>query len=760
MSKKVNINNQWKFIKSDCERVELNNQSYEIVDIPHCWNGQDGQDGGNDYHRGLCWYVKEVDAITSHEGAVYLDFEGANSVCDVYFNGTHLGKHEGGYSGFRYDVTNLIKSVNTIEVGVDNSHFEHVYPLWADFTFYGGLYRDVNFIYDKPVHFDKLDLASSGVYVTQSDVSKAKADCHVTAKVNNMDKESHVTCHVSMMDADGQIITNESLSKIVSGKDSFDLDITLENPHLWQGVEDPYLYTCVVTLEAEDMESDRVEIKTGLRYFKFDEHEGFFLNGKHMKLNGVSRHQDRLAVGNALTKEHQIEDMELIKEIGANSIRLAHYQHNQFFYDLCDREGMVVWAEIPYISKTSDTDETASNAISQMRELIRQSYNHSSILMWGVQNEIGIGEETKSLQQIVKEIHDVVKEEDTSRVTTQAQVMMIPEDDPSHYETDIMAWNKYYGWYVGEAEEFDDFIHDFRRENPNRGFGISEYGAEGILRWHTEEPKVKDYTEEYHSLYHEKVIRIFDKYPFIWGTYVWNMFDFGSDLRDEGGIQGRNNKGLVTFDRKIKKDAFYMYQAHWSKKPMLHITSKRFVNRHLSSIRLKVYSNQASVVLSCNGVSAELLSQEGSVFVFKVDLKEGENKLVATAGGLSDQAVFNKVADQDMSYVLPEEEGKKGIFSGTSNENVENWFNSSEAISEDAFTYPEGYLSIKDKIKVILQYEEGEVVLRKYLAPMFEHAMFKMAKKMPLDKIFSFQADAFPKPLQLAINQELTRIKK
>lgn len=759
MSRVVNIDEGWKFRLEGCERESLEGKEMQDIDIPHTWNGIDGQDGGNDYHRGMGWYVKELDIEENHNGRIFLDFQGVNSVCNVYLNGKHLGEHQGGYSGFRYDITDYVSENNTLEVAVDNSHIEEVYPLFADFTFYGGIYRDVNIIYTKDVHFDLLNLASSGIYVSQNNVTDDKAEVNVLAKVVNDGNLAQVGCQVNWVDVNGKIISICEQIKSIESQEEFSFDMDIDNPNLWNGIENPYLYNVIVSLTVDGVEVDRKEIPTGLRYFTFDEQKGFFLNGKHVKLRGVSRHQDRESVGNALTKEHQIEDMEIIKEIGANSIRLAHYQHNQFFYDLCDQAGMVVWAEIPYISKTSETDVTASNAISQMRELIRQSYNHASIIMWGVQNEIGIMEETKPLEQIAKEIHDVVKQEDTTRVTTQAQVMMTPEDDPSHYVTDIMAWNKYYGWYVGEAEDFETFINSFRSKNPDRAFGISEYGAEGILSWHTDNPKVKDYTEEYHALYHEKTLKIFNKYDFIWGTYVWNMFDFGSDMRDEGGVKGRNNKGLVTFDRTVKKDAYYWYKSMWSNEPMIHINSKRFVKRHTDMIVVKVYCNQDYVILRNNGNIVDVYRKDGTIFLFQVELSEGNNEIVVESNGLKDSTIFIKVADREMSYILPEGESKKGIMMNQ-DENIKNWFNMDldETIKELEFR--EGYYSINDKISSILENEEGESVLRKYLCSMLEHEMFDMIKGMPLSTVFNLQRDMFPELLQLNVNKELSNIKK
>lgn len=757
MVKKTAINMQWDFYKNPTQREALAQQHGERIDLPHTWNGIDGQDGGSDFYRGVCWYRKELKLEEADGGLIYLDFEGANSVCEVFVEGEFCFRHEGGYSGFRVDVTKYAGKTVVLEIAVDNRHDETIYPLFADFTFYGGIYRNVNVLYVPAVHFEKNNLASCGVFVRQLEVSKEAAKVRIDATVVSLLDGAEIVCQTRWLDADQNEVMKVERQARCKDREQFSFDIVIENPVLWDGVENAYLYQVEMNLYMNGMVLESLSIPTGLRFFEFDEEKGFFLNGRSLKLNGVSRHQDWVDIGNALLPEHHQKDMEIIKEIGANSIRLAHYQQDQYFYDLCDREGMIVWAEIPYISKTSETDPTASNAISQMRELIRQSYNHPSILMWGVQNEIGIGNETKALEQIVREINDVVKEEDTTRVTTQAQVMMTEEDDPAHYVTDIVAWNKYYGWYVGATEEFEDFIYSFREKNPNRAFGISEYGAEGILKWHSEEPKVKDYTEEYHALYHETAWTIFNKYSYIWGTYVWNMFDFGSDMRDEGGIKGRNNKGLVTFDRTIRKDAFYFYQSVWSKEPMVHVCGRRFVDRHLQEIHVKVYSNQTQVTLSKDGRPAELVSQNGTIWIFKVNLSEGENTITARAGELEDTIYLNKVAMQNKAYVLPQTESK-GIFDNIAG-NVKNWFEEGSGEPE-VLEYREGYYSIKDKIKEIIENPEGESILRQYMEGFFEHPMFKMASSMSLKQIFDFQADTFPHGMQLSINKALSSIAK
>jgi beta-galactosidase len=761
LSKRININNDWLFLKESCGIEDLAAKEFASVCIPHTWNALDGQDGGDDYHRGLCWYKKTFTINEKIKGRAFIEFEAVNSVANVYLNGMHLGEHRGGYSLFRFDMTeHLSDGENELLVSADNSHIEDVYPLFADFTFYGGIYRDVNIVLTNEVFFDLSDHGSDGVYLIQREITKDRAVLEVKARISNPGEPKIITCKSYIKDSDGIIVADCSASIESTGITEITLPMEFSNPVLWHGIENPHIYNCETILTVDGETLDFISVPTGLRFFEFDGDKGFTLNGEQYRLNGVSRHQDREAVGNALTHEHQDEDMELIKEMGVNSIRLAHYQHNKYFYSLCDREGMVVWAEIPYISRTSEVEDYAANAISQMKELVKQNFNHSSIIMWGVQNEIGIFPNEKPLEEIVGTIDAVVKEIDTTRVTTQAQVMMIKEDDPANWKTDVVAFNQYHGWYVGDTGGYDKFINDFRKANPEKSLGYSEYGAEGIISWHSDDPKVKDYTEEYHSKFHEEVMATFNKYEFIWGTYVWNMFDFGSDMRDEGGVKGRNNKGLVTFDRSTKKDAYYFYKSMWNDEPMVHICSKRFVDRHTKTINVKVYSNLNSVILYLNGRELETKSSSDNVYIFEVKLKKGKNTITAKAGTLSDTAVFNKVRKQNMDYVLPETEKDKGLSLDSlgPDENVANWFDQNSEIGE--YLYPDDSFSLKDRIIDIMDNPEGEALMNKYLKPLVEHSMFKFIKKQSLEAIFTYKPDAVPEAMKYKINCELNKIKK
>ena len=552
MRKIVNLNTAWKFIKQDVVNAMdtvFNDQNWEDVNVPHTWNAIDGANGF-DFYKGACWYRKELVIDTLEQGnRVFIEFNGSNSITDVYVNGHHMGQHRGGYSTFRFDITDVIEfgKPNTLAVKVDNTVVEDVYPQMADFTFYGGIYRDVNLVITNQVHFDLMDHGSQGIYIVQEDVNEEKAALTIKAKLtNDLETEKKVRVWADILDAEGKVVAYTAKEVVLAAGENqtVEMPVVINNPTLWNGRKNAYMYEAKISLTSFNDTIDELSIPFGVRYFEVDPEKGFILNGQPLRLNGVSRHQDRKDMGWAITHKEHEEDMELIKEVGATSIRLAHYQHDQYFYDLCDREGMVVWAEIPFISIMSKTELEGINAKQQMVELIRQNFNHPSIMFWGVQNEIQIGGNRPEVRKLVRELAELTKKEDPTRLTTQANVMFVPDNDEYNYMTDIIGYNKYYGWYQGEAEDFGPWMDGYHATNPNVPLGISEYGAEGIIQYHTDDPKVNDYTEEYHALYHEKVWKIFSERPFLWSTYVWNMFDFGANIRDEGGVQGRNNKGL------------------------------------------------------------------------------------------------------------------------------------------------------------------------------------------------------------------------
>ena len=636
MRKVFNINAGWKFIKADIAPDKAESAEGLSVDVPYTWNGKDGQDGGGDYYRGRCLFVKR---FTSPEfGAderVYLEFKGVNSSCDVMLNGKQMAHHDGGYSTFRCDVTEELKADNLLLVYVDNSKTEKVYPQTADFTFYGGIYRDVNIIVVNKNHFDLDFYGAPGIAITpkvEGKNGKVTVDAYITGEGE---------ARVKITDAAGNTVAEGE-----SGK-----DIAIENVHLWDGIEDPYLYTAEVTLFDESgKEVDKLLRKFGFRTFSIDPKKGFILNGRVYPLRGVCRHQDRPGIGNALTREMHEEDIAIIKEIGANTLRLAHYQHDDYFYDLCDEAGLVVWAEIPYISR--HMPEANDNAVSQMKELVYQQYNHACIVMWGVSNEITMyGKHKKNMLAFHKQLNDLVHKLDPTRLTTLAVFAMAGPMNKTAHITDVVAWNLYLGWYVPGFFLNDLWISLFHFLYPNRCLGYSEYGAECMPNLHSRHPRRGDNSEEYQASYHEFMLRCFERHPYMWGTYVWNMFDFAADARNQGGEPGMNHKGLVTFDRKTRKDSFYIYKAYWSKEKFVHIAGKRFVNRTGGTTTVKVYTNCGSVELTANGKKIAGKTKDGRAFVFKVKL-EKDLTLRAVSGECSDECVLHKVDKPDPAYKL------------------------------------------------------------------------------------------------------------
>ena len=631
----TDLNQGWSFTGFDGQTIPVN--------IPHTWNNIDGQDGGNDYKRGTCTYTREFDAPVFRQGTeeVWLEFAGVNASARVTVNGQEVCTHDGGYSTFRVEITGLLKEKNTLTVAVDNSKNDRVYPQKADFTFYGGIYRDVRLVVVHKLHLAMDWLGSCGVRVTATPAGK-----DATVRVQSRATGGDIT--VTLLDAEGKAVGTDK---------GADVTIPLKDAHRWHGVEDPYLYTCRVEVADGVRVTDSIDIPFGVRSFRVDPKEGFILNDKPFPLHGVSRHQDRKGIGNAITKEMHEEDMALIAEMGCNTVRLAHYQHDQYFYDLCDRYGMVVWAEIPYISEHMPNGR--ENTISQMKELIEQNYNHACIVCWGVSNEITIS--TKDKADMLDNHHvlnDLCHQLDPTRFTTLACYAMCGPFNKVAHITDVVSWNLYLGWYVPGCFLNDWWINFFHLRYPNRPLGYSEYGAEAMPNLHSEHPRRNDHTEEYQAVYHEFMLKCFRRHPYMWSTHVWNMFDFAADARDQGGEPGMNHKGLVTFDRKTKKDSFYLYKAWWSKDPFVHICSKRFVDRAQDTITVKVYSNQDKVTLKVNGKELQPGTAADHVFTFKVALSK-ETKVEAISGQLRDTALFRRVDTPNPDYVLKKVKNKQ-----------------------------------------------------------------------------------------------------
>lgn len=570
--------------------------------------------------------------------------------------------------------------------------------------------------------------------VTIYDAREKKADAKVKVELWVEGKADHV-----LVSAAGE-------TKSVPVIDGYaNAEFEIKQVHLWDGMENPYLYTAKAVLDS----GDQVETTFGCRKIRFDAQEGFFLNECPYPLRGVSRHQDRLGVGNALSQEMHEEDIQIVKEIGANTLRLAHYQHAQEFYDLCDKAGLIVWAEIPYI--TMHMPGGVSNTLSQMRELIVQNYNHPSIVCWGLSNEItATGEVTEELLDNHRKLNELCHRMDTTRPTVMANVFMLETDSPLLEIPDINSYNLYYGWYLGELADNDRFFDDYHKTYPDRCIGLSEYGADANPDYHSSRPERGDYTEEYQCIYHEHMIHMIMERPWLWATHVWNLFDFAADGRDEGGKHGINQKGFVTIDRKVKKDAFYLYKAYWSREPFVHLCGRRYVDRRENTTEIKVYSNQNNVTLFVDGIKTG--SSEGSrIFRFEVPIT-GEHRIKAVSGACADEITVRKAAVLNTSYVL-----------GRTSE-VVNWF--------DAETLDTDYYSIADTLEELEKNTEADAVVQKLMAQAASKrgdvaegvndnpVLRQMLKKMTLEGLLKQAKDAVSEEQIRELNRVLQKIKK
>ena len=739
----INFNTKWAFSKEATEVPKTMPERWYLVTLPHSWNNIDGQDGDNDYFRGTAYYAKELDRNDLPKAEqYYLEIQGANSSAKVYVNGQEIASHDGGYSTWRVNITDVLTEKTLFVIAVDNAANDSVYPQSADFTFYGGLYRDVNIIAVSESHFDLDYYGGPGIQVTPEITGK---DAKIQIEVYVTNKKDNQKIDYALKDAKGNVIA-EAISadtKVV---------FSVQDVHLWHGRKDPYLYTAEAKLVDDEEVLDNVSTRFGCRTFKIDPDNGFILNGEEYPLRGVSRHQDRWGLGNALLPEHHEEDMDLICEMGATTIRLAHYQHDQYFYDLCDERGMVVWAEIPYISAHMPTGR--ENTISQMKELIAQNYNHPSIVVWGLSNEISIKGSSEDLVDNHIVLNDLCHEMDKTRLTTIACVSMCSMDDPYVQIPDVVSYNHYFGWYGGDTSMNGPWFDKFHEKFPNIPIGCSEYGCEA-LNWHTANPAQGDYTEEYQAYYHEELIKQLFTRKYLWATHVWNMFDFGADARNEGGENGQNHKGLVTFDRKYKKDSFYAYKAWLSDEPFVHICGKRYVDRVEDLTKVTVYSNQTEVELFANGKSLGRQTSDERFFYFDVP-NVGETSLEAVAGECRDASFIRKVEVFNEEYRLKE----KGA--------ILNWFD---------ITAPEGYFSLNDKLSDIMESGEGRQLFIQMFKELTNNAssdsmmagvevgpeLMQMMGGFTILRMTSMMSAAGLKPTKeslLELNRALNKIKK
>lgn len=750
MRKIQSFNEKWAFSKEATRIPERMPECWIWVDLPHTWNGIDGQDGGGDYYRGTCYYAKQFRRADLPEGNKhYLEICAASASADVFLNGTKLTHHDGGYSAFRVNMTEQLQDENLLVIAVDNGVNDHVYPQQADFTFYGGLYRGVNIVSVPDAHFELEYYGTPGIKVTpkiEGEVAQVEAEVWLSGNVSGK------TLVYTLKDQSGAVID----TKTVKAEEKL-VNFEIQQVHLWNGKKDPYLYTMEVRLTDDKLELDCVSTRFGCRSFYVDRGKGFFLNGESYPLHGVARHQDRPKIGNALLPEHHREDMDLICEMGATTIRLAHYQHDQHFYDLCDERGLIVWAEIPYISK--HMPDGCENTLSQMKELIIQNYNHPCIAVWGLSNEITInGDSDAGILENHKALNDLAHELDRTRLTTMACLSMCDIHDQYVQIPDVVSYNHYFGWYGGDVSMYGAWFDNFHSEFPDKPIGISEYGCDA-LDWHTSDPEPGDYTEEYQAYYHEELIKQLYTRPYIWATHVWNMFDFASDAREEGGENGRNHKGLVTFDRKYKKDAFYAYKAWLSDEPFVHICGKRYIDRVEDITKVTVYSNLPEVELFINGSSLGKQASSNHFFYFQVPNK-GNTKLLAKADGFEDESQIRKVEAFNEAYRMKE--------AGA----ILNWFDISA---------PDGCFSLNDRVADIMRSDEAtslikEVLLQillktndngeKEVQPVSEEQIMSLLSMMEsysllrLLKLIGVSGSAVTKEELITINTKLNQIPK
>ncbi len=744
------LNDSWSFHKE--------NEASEQVRIPHTYNSVDGQSGTSMW-RGRGFYTRKL-MITEADlnQSLFLEIGAAAMVSTVYINGQKVYENTCPYALYRMSINEYVnEGENQIEIVTDNSANDAVYPQMADFSFYGGLYRDVKFIVVPKIHFDYLDGSRDGVQIrTVKEENGSSWKVMSTGSIVCEKAKSKGKVRMLLLDQ-GEVVCETSASMEFSGKDTFSLTLEISKPHLWMGTEDPYLYQVKMELYEEETMVEERSISTGFRTIQITSDQGLFLNGKHVKLRGVARHQDFGGVGNAVSKENMECDMQLIKEIGANSVRLSHYQHDDYFYQRCDEEGILVWAEVPFISIISENEAAEDNIREQMRRLILQCGNHTSVYCWGVQNEITIAGENEEIHAHVKRMSEYTKNLDPDRYTAEANIYSVANESPINRLAELVGYNLYYGWYYDTIPGLQKRLDEFHAACPDIPLLVTEYGVDTNPQYHSYEPKTKDYTEEYQLLFTDNALRSFEERPYFVGSYVWNLCDFGSANRDEGGKQGQNQKGLVTIDRKIKKDAFYLYKAYWSETPFVKLAGSRFINRHKEKNTITVLTNLKKLELLVNGESVAKTETVNPMTHFEgILLSKGKNQIAVRGydaqGNLyEDHMILNFTEEEDKNYqYVKKDEGG----------NVINWFEKFDLTdAEEIQLDPEGFSSA-DKVGTIMKNPEGEKVILKYFGTMVEHPKFAMMKAMTLDAMGKLKNLGIPQELITVINKELNQIKK
>jgi beta-galactosidase len=654
MEKNLLADKEWRFLKEDIKdayKRDFKDDEWEKILLPHTWNSQDVQEGkGNvsgflrhkkqGYYRGIGWYrIKFPISEEQKSKRIFIRFQAAGSVAEIYLNENLIGTHYGAFSAFCFELTEYINydEGNILAVKVSNAWRDDLAPLSGDFPVMGGLYRPVELFLKEKSCFSPLDHATSGVYISQREVTEKRAELEFKIQISSTEDVTNVNLIIKILNQDGVI--NQERKKTYSlekGDTSISQKVEILNPHLWNGKLDPYLYQVKTELIHDEGIMDEVSQSIGIRYFKIDPENGFFLNGKKYPIQGVNRHQDRLNKGWALSKADHDEDLKIILEMGVTAIRLAHYQHSEYFYSQCDKLGILVWAELAIVNRVGFSTSFFENSKSMLLELIKQNYNHASIFTWSLANELGFFQ-LRSPVKIIKKLNDIVHKEDGTRPSILAAIGLAFFRKKLHRITDLIGWNHYPGWYYFKAKHMGSHLKKFNKVGNFRGLCVSEYGAGASIHHHKPDLKQDDkikasgkfHPEEKQNLVHEENYRQMERLPFVWGTFVWNMFDFAVSTRDEGDTPGRNDKGLVTYDRKVKKDAYFFYKANWSKDPVVYITSRRAIKRSNKITTVKVYSNCEKVELRINDkVLGKMSKEKFCIFrLANLELSEGQNNI-------------------------------------------------------------------------------------------------------------------------------------
>lgn len=651
---KKDINQSWLFTPGYAYNMQKQ-PPWQEVDLPHSWNAMDANDGNIAYYRGLGVYKKQLNIKEKPESKrYYLKFEGSTTVTDVFVNGQHVGHHKGGYTAFTFEVTEAVKAGdNELLVMVNNAYDSEVMPLVGDFNVYGGIHRPVHLIIKDEVSFEMGNHGSSGIFISQKQVSKETATIEVKGKIfNGSAKDQEISMVIEVLDAKNKVVAQKEtkLQSSKTEKTEFVQNLEIANPTLWNGKENPYLYYVKIAIKSEGIIVDQITQPLGLRNFKLDPDKGFFLNGKYLDLKGVCYHEAKQGKGSALTKADYKEDFQIMIDMGVNAIRTAHYPHSETFYDMCDSLGIVVYTEIPQVGPGGfigrgfiNSQGFKDNGKQQLTELIRQNYNHPSIVFWGLYNELKI--QGDDPHEYITELNQLAKKEDPYRYTMAATF----QDNHNNDITDAIGFNKYYGWYGGNASEIGTWADEVHQEFPNRPVSVSEYGAGASIQHHSDslvapKPAGMWHPEEWQANYHEENWKALKTRPFIWGKFIWLMFDFGAAHRSEGDTKGINDKGIVSANREVKKDAYYFYKANWNPEPMLQLAEKRYVERINPNVKIKAYTNLPVVDFYLNGKKiGSAKSSNGIALSKEIALKAGDNTITIKGKKLQDQVVWTLV---------------------------------------------------------------------------------------------------------------------